>query len=164
MPLSYSFHSVYSSKSILSSWNTQLLNLSFISCSFTLSYSNILRYLYSSSSISLNFSPPGNSIPTNPVILFSLCHSFHSFKSSINRRWFFSPPPKVYLVLALHSTWVSSILHITSDKGNKLSSWKIPLLMLTFAKLSPQEVNSVCLPLIFLQIWGCCTSSRLSSD
>ena len=38
------------------------LNLSFISCSFILSYSNIPRCLYTSSSISLVFSPLGNSV------------------------------------------------------------------------------------------------------
>ena len=38
-------------------------NLFFISCSFILSYSNIPRYSYSSSSISLIFSPLGNFTP-----------------------------------------------------------------------------------------------------
>ena len=84
------------------------LNLSFISCFFAMSYSNIPRYLYPSSYISLIFSPLGNSIPSvhltfplfivitphflisnsipclNPLISFSRFSC--SFKSSINRK------------------------------------------------------------------------------
>ena len=97
-----------------------------------------------------------NTVDTNPLISFSLFP--YSFTSSINRRWLiFSSPPKVYIALALHSTRVSGIMRITNKKGDKLSPWKIPLLMLTFAKLSSHEVNSVCqFVIIFLQIRGCC--------
>ena len=54
------------------------LNISFISCSFTLSYSNIPRYSYPSSSISLIFSPFGNSILsvdlTYPLFIIIIPH------------------------------------------------------------------------------------------
>ena len=42
------------------SWNTHFWTYFFISCSFSLSYSNIPRYLYPSFSISLIFSLLGN--------------------------------------------------------------------------------------------------------
>ena len=51
----------------------------------------------------------------------------------------------MYFALDLCITWVSSIKHITNKKGDKLLPWKIPLLMLTFAKLSLHEVS--CLPI-----------------
>ena len=112
-----------------------ILNLSFISCSFSLSFSNIPRYLYPSS-ISFIFSPLGNyarstnltfplfiiitphflilnSMPMSWRKIFTVdnnsfnSHSLFSyrFKSSTNRGCLIlSPPHKVYLVLAVHST------------------------------------------------------------
>ena len=112
------------------------------------------------------------------VILFCLLtylFSIHNnratpiIKSSLNRRWLiFSPPPKLYLALALHITWVSGIMHITNNKWDKLSPWKIPPFMLTFAKLSPHEFNSVCQFAIDLftnlrMLSDTCRSSRLSN-
>ena len=112
-----------------------ILNLSFISCSFSLSFSNIPRYLYPSS-ISFIFSPLGiyarSTNLTFPLFIIITPHflilnsmrmsrrktstvdnnSFNShslfpycFKSSTNRGCLIlSPPHKVYLVLAVHST------------------------------------------------------------
>ena len=70
----------------------------------------------------------------------------YSIKSSINRRWliFSTPLPNVYLASALHSSWVSDIMHTTNNKGDKLSPYEIPVLMITFAKLSPYQVNCIC--------------------
>ena len=114
------------------------LSLTFISCSFILSYTNLPRYLY------LFLSSLGNSIlsvdyltlplfivvttqflipnsrlmswlmtstvAANPLISLSLFP--WSFKSFINRRWLiFSPLPIVQHVFALHSTWVGSIVY-----------------------------------------------------
>ena len=108
-----------------------------------------------------------STIDTNPLISLSLFP--YSFKSSINRRQlvFSPPPPKMYLVLALRSKWVSGIMHFTNNTGDKLSPWKIPLLKLNFTKLSPHEVNSVCQLVIDLFtnsriMSDSCTSSRLS--
>ena len=64
------------------------LNLSFISFSFTLSYSNIPRYLYPPSSVSLIFSPHDNSIPsvylTFPLFMIITPHFFIPNSMSIS--------------------------------------------------------------------------------
>ena len=72
-PLSCSFHSVYSSKSILPSWNTHsctYLSIVVLFCHSLISFSSIPWYLYLSS-IFLIFSPLANSI-TSVVLSFPL--------------------------------------------------------------------------------------------
>ena len=64
-----------------------------------------------------------SAVDTKPFIHF---HSFHGFKLSIHRRWLtFSHPPRVYLAMALGSTWISGIMHITNNKGDKLLPRKV---------------------------------------
>ena len=181
MPLSYSFHSIYSS--ILSIWNihswTYLSLLALLLCRTPVSqgiYIYPLLSLFSqlgNSILSVDWTFPlfmitapyfliSDSVPmswlktstvgTNPLISFSLFP--HSFNSSINRRWLFFHLPR-YMLPWLCVVHELALTHITDNKGDKLWPWKISLLMLDFVKLSSHRSTLFGnLPLIFLQIRG----------
>ena len=61
----------------------------------------------------------------------------------MNKRWLISISPSMYPALAFRNAFNRGIMQMKNMSGERLSPWKIPLLMLTVPSDAPHEAKSV---------------------